>query len=650
MATVAVSLTMFDQMIKPLQQVNQALNLTIISMNNMNNVANRYIGITNRLNADGKAIQSANLALSELSNVQDRTGNGQGRLNNLFSKGADVSNNLIGKVKGIAAAYLNLDTIKKGFNLAIAGAARFEQQIITLSGMLGNKEVGRAYFGELNKYANESAYGIKEFGSITRQFIPFTKNPDNLMKLNKTSERLALLNPDQGLEGAGFALKEAMGGDFTSLKGRFGFGDMDIGILQSAKSMGDLINKFNILLNKKGATEQVLQEFNKSFIAQLDNVKSNIGTSFAQAGINALVVLKPILAEINQGFKDGKYQPFFDGLSTGITVVANIFAWGFGIIRDSIDTTIDCINSIADIFYNLGIILLGVLPIILGVAAAWGIYNLIVFITGTLIPAVMGLMAGFSFITLQLGAALSLAIIKQRLFHFVMSLNPIGLVIGLIVGLISAMLAFGAITNGIRETFAGAFGYIVDIAQWAINSIVGILNGAIKGINKVSGFFGDLLGIDAKKIQEIEYKADFSKFKESGQDFIKNATLDDVKAKFGLDKIGQEANQFKIPNTPDMTSWNKVQDPGQLPLGGLDNGSQKHLENISDKIDVSNEHLEMLRDLAEAQSIQNFVSLTPTVQVTTGDIKEEADINKIIAKIETYMETELANSAEGVYA
>lgn len=57
-----------------------------------------------------------------------------------------------------------------------------------------------------------------------------------------------------------------------------------------------------------------------------------------------------------------------------------------------------------------------------------------------------------------------------------------------------------------------------------------------------------------------------------------------------------------------------------------------------------------MRDLAEQGSIQNFVTLTPTVQVTTGYIGEEADINKIISKIENYMENELANSAEGVYA
>jgi hypothetical protein len=119
-------------------------------------------------------------------------------------------------------------------------------------------------------------------------------------------------------------------------------------------------------------------------------------------------------------------------------------------------------------------------------------------------------------------------------------------------------------------------------------------------------------------------------------------------------------NMFNNKNSsiPDINSWNKSQGPGNLSFGNDDNSDLNNnvaqgtesLNNINNSIDISNEHLELLRDLAEQDSIQNFVSLTPTVQITTGDIKEEADINKIISHIENYMETELANSAEGLYA
>lgn len=656
-STVSASLRMFDQMTRPLQQVTQALNLTISAMDNMNNSANRDIRITNSLNTARGAIQRASAGLQELASSQDRASNRQNNLNNSFNQGTNSANALLNKVKGLASAYLGFQAIKKGIDLTIVGAAKLEQQLITISGMLGNKEVGKAFFGELNKYANISVYGLKEFNTITRSFIQFTKNTDNLMKLNKTAEKLAFLDPTQGLEGAGFALKEALSGDFMSVRQRFGFGKADAEILKASKSMDDFINKFNKLLASKGATDKAMEEFNQSAIAQFNNLKSNIETAFSQAGENALNAVKPILSRINQGFRKGSFQPFFDGINAGITIIANAVVWVSDVIQSGVDIVSKVFNAVLINIENTGIALWALSPIILGLVAAWGTYNAVIFITNALTTITNGLMVIWTFLTngltfakLRLASAISIATIKQRLFNLVMSLNPIGIVIGLIIGLITAMLAFGAVTNGIRKTFADAFGYIVDAAQWAVNAVINILNGAIKGINKVSGFFGGLLGIETKQIQEIEYKADFSKFKASGQDFIKNATLDDVKAKFGLDKIGKGSDQSKMP---DMNAWNKAQGPGTL---GMDDPNKKlkkgnkHLKNIDDKIDISNEHLEMLRDLAEQESIQNFTTLSPTVQITTGDIKEEADINKIIDKIESYMENELVNSAEGVYA
>ncbi|WP_243156009.1 hypothetical protein [Clostridium sp. C2-6-12] len=120
-------------------------------------------------------------------------------------------------------------------------------------------------------------------------------------------------------------------------------------------------------------------------------------------------------------------------------------------------------------------------------------------------------------------------------------------------------------------------------------------------------------------------------------------------------KVGNMFNGFgSVPtensnngSNTDFTSWNKAQGPGELAFGNAD---KQNLKNINDKIDVSNEHLEMLRDSAEEKSIQNFTTLTPTITFGDTHVKEEADINKIISHIENYMEDELQNSAEGLYA
>ena len=50
------------------------------------------------------------------------------------------------------------------------------------------------------------------------------------------------------------------------------------------------------------------------------------------------------------------------------------------------------------------------------------------------------------------------------------------------------------------------------------------------------------------------------------------------------------------------------------------------------------------------KSIQNFIKLSPSITFGDTHVKEEADINKIISKIETYMDEEIANSAKGVYS
>lgn len=86
---------------------------------------------------------------------------------------------------------------------------------------------------------------------------------------------------------------------------------------------------------------------------------------------------------------------------------------------------------------------------------------------------------------------------------------------------------------------------------------------------------------------------------------------------------------------------------GANPTGGkLDS-----IGKIDDEINIADEDLKMLRELADIKSIQNIVTLTPKIEFN-GDmnLKEEADIDKIVSKIEKTMKDEFARSAEGVYS
>ncbi|NFA59456.1 hypothetical protein K8O96_12150 [Clostridium sporogenes] len=719
MATVSTALKMFDQMTKPLQQVTQALNLTISAMDNLNNSANRDIRITNTLNTARGAIQRASAGLQELTSSQDRAQNNQEQLNNSFNKGSNEANGLTSKVKNLIGAYLGFQAVKKGIDLTIGGGARLEQQLITISGMLGNKDIGKAFFGSLNKYANESVYGLKEFNTITRSFIQFTKNTDKLMDLNKTAEKLAFLDPTQGLEGAGFALKEALGGDFMSLKSRFGFGKADAEILKASKSMDEFISKFDELLAKKGATDKALEEFNQSAIAQLNNLKSNIETAFAQASETALEVLKPLLSRINEGFKNGSFEGFFNGISVGLDIIVNL-------IMDAIDIVTWLGQAISD---NWSIIS----PIVWGLVLAMIAYNATMGIAWLTTMMDIGAKIAHTIASWAETAAVIALTFAQEGLNAALALCPITWIIIAIIILIALFYGAVAAVNHLAGTsisatgviagsfmvalafignlFVALYNIIVDIIAFSYNNfamfaefLANVFNDPIGSIirlfagmadqvleilqsiaSAIDTIFGSnlanavgnwqsglqgavdkLVGSPKIKVPRMDSSSmhlnrfEYGKAYDSGYGVGKS-----IGDKFDLGNIFNKGNIPDMGKMPDMAAWNNAQGPGTLGTagdGGKNKGSKSpsgnkglkdannHLKNIDDKIDISNEHLEMMRDLAEMESIQNFVTLTPTVQVTTGDIKEDADINKIISKIETYMENELVNSAEGVYA
>ncbi|MBB6218655.1 hypothetical protein HNQ80_004829 [Anaerosolibacter carboniphilus] len=624
MATVATALKMFDSFSRPLQQVTQALNITINAMEQMANAANMDTKFASQMKIARGKIQQAEAAFKQVVDQQDRVVSKQKEINNTIKVGTHEANGMFNTIKGFATTYLSFQVAKKGIDMILGGSTRLEQQLITMSGMLGNKDIGKAFFGSLNKYANDSVYGIKEFNAITRQFIQFTKSTDKLMKLNKTAERLAFLDPTQGLEGAGFALKEALGGDFMSLKGRFGFGSQDREMLQSAKDMDDFINKFNILLDKKGATQQALEEFNSSALAQFNNLGSNIEASFAQSGESTLEALKPTLQALNQGFKDGQFQSFFNSISIGFFIIAS--------------SVLGLTNALVFMGHIFSVVLKPIAPIILGVAAAYGLYWLVANASTIATIAHSGAIKAWTLITHGATKA-------QSMFNAALAFNPIAMIIGLVVGLIVALAALIATCEPVRKAFSSAFGYIVDAAEWAVNSIMGLINGAIKGINKVSQFFANLLGVKAKQIQEIEYKANFSGFKESGMKAIEDFSLDNLKAKFGLDKFTMPKDPaVGMSDSPLLKDWNEQQNDNF----GLANDN---LKKVNDKLDISNEKLELMRDIAEQQVVNRFTTATlaPQISLQFGDVRETADLDGIIPHVEKILTEQLMIAAEGVH-
>jgi hypothetical protein len=70
---------------------------------------------------------------------------------------------------------------------------------------------------------------------------------------------------------------------------------------------------------------------------------------------------------------------------------------------------------------------------------------------------------------------------------------------------------------------------------------------------------------------------------------------------------------------------------------------------IDEDVNIADEDLKFLKDVAEMRYVQNFVELTPTVAVD-AQVSEKVDIDEVVNRIESKLEDEFVAAAEGVYA
>lgn len=150
--------------------------------------------------------------------------------------------------------------IKDGLKLN----SQMEQARATFTAFTKDAELSKQIVEELKKEADITPFDTTEMVTAGKALISSAKGSrDELMKLVKTAEVLAALNPAQGLEGAAFALREAMGGDFVSLQSRF---DVSRNLIKEIRSQGkEGLDVVNAALAQMGAGPELVEGLAQSF-------------------------------------------------------------------------------------------------------------------------------------------------------------------------------------------------------------------------------------------------------------------------------------------------------------------------------------------------------------------------------------------------
>ena len=343
----------------------------------------------------------------------------------------------------------------------------------------------------------------------------------------------------------------------------------------------------------------------------------------------------------------------------------------------ALDPILTAINWLANNIEIVG-------PIVLGIAGAFAIYALAAH--------------GASFATKVWTGA-------QAAFNAVMALNPIFLIIMGIVLLIAILYAVVATINKVTGSSISATGLIAGAFMWLMaligNIVIGTLNAIIQfvwalfvepflgiiewilnvcngGFNSFGDAVANLIGqiiswflslgkVVTKIIDAIfgtNWTAGLSSLQDSVLAWGKNETA------ITLDRNAPTIDhRFDMTNAFDMgNEFGKgVEDKigGFFNLGddaaaGLDFGSMvgdigsiaDDTGGIADAMDISNEQLEYLRDIAERDAINRFTTAEVKIDLTgmTNRIEGGADLDGLLSTLTDGFTDALLTAAEGVHA
>lgn len=225
-------------------------------------------------------------------------------------------------------------------------------------------------------------------------------------------------------------------------------------------------------------------------------------------------------------------------------------------------------------------------------------------------------------------------------------------------------LAFYTASVNIQNSMGDMKAGVLTILQNMVNGAIDIINGFINTLNKIPGVSIDAIekvtfGTTAQMENDAAKQAraaDLAAYQDqiNSQIAERDSALSAMKAEARAATAQREA-EIAAAKAESAAAGNGSTEPDWSAYANTDPGDIGNVDrvgsvgSIDEDVNIADEDLKFLRDVAEMRYVQNFVTLTPTVAVD-AKISEKVDVDEVVDKIERRLETEFEAAAEGVYA
>lgn len=713
MATIRTAIALYDGVTAPLQAMHKAMNIVLNSFEAMQRASGNSVD-TSAIREAREELARAGAAFDEIEENIREAGNQQDRFNRRIGDGTTAADGLRGKLKGIAATVGGLAATKKilGLSDTLASTKARLNLIVDDGGsveelekkiMASAQRSRSAYFDTASAVASMGSNAKSAFNG-TDEIIAFMEQINKQFVIGGASaqgQSAAMLQLTQAMA-AGALRGEELNSILENAPGIARAIESYMGIAEgSIKSYAEqgLITAEVV----KNAMFAAADETNAKF-ESMPKTWAQIWTSMQN---KALSIFAPILTKINQIGNSERFTQVTDAIINGLAGIASVATWVLDLLISGAALVVDNWSWLSPIIYGVAGALLvyyGYLGLVrAGELALAGVHAVVAVAKGIMAAATM-LVTGATWaqVSAQWGLngamyacpivwIIILIIALVALFYAaVAAVNKFAgtsvSATGLICGAFMAALAFignifialwnlvvdvfvmiynlvGTVANFIGNVFNDSVGAVCrlffDLADTvlsvlqalasAIDTIFGSnLAGSVQGWRDslggwVDSTFGkgeevmEQLNADDLKLGRFEYGAAFDMGYEFGQgvedtvgglfDF---SAMDSLGAADGLDA-------FNLGNTLDGIYGNTGDTAGNTAA-------------MSDALDIAEEDLAYLRDIAEREAINRFTTAEIHVeQHNENHISSDTDLDGIMDAWANDFAEKLDVSEEGVH-
>ncbi len=710
MASIQASIELYDRMSAPLNSIMTAMNATISACENMQGALNEGIDPSSIYEARS-AIDQAAQQMEEFTNNVNNGGQAQKALNNDIKAGQSAVDGMVKKVTGLVAAYASIQTVGKVIDVSdalVSTTARINQMndgLQTTDDLMKMIYIAaqdsRGSFDGMADVVARFGNNAKDAFSSSAEVVAFADIIQKQMTIAGagTSEaQNAMLQLSQAL-GSGVLRGDELNSIFEQapnlIQSIADYLDVPIGQIRAMAQEGELTADV-----VKAAIFASADEVNAKF----EEMPMTFGQVWQSFQNSALIAFQPVLQRLNDIANNEDFQMFADnavyalaGIADGLLnimefagQVAAFFSENWSIIEPIIMGIVTALglyaaalvitNALTAISATMSATKAAADAMASGATFLWTVqqYGLnaalaacpITWIIIAIIAVIALIFAVCSAIAKMTGVANSgFGVITGGINVAIQFFKNLGLTVANIALGIGNALA--AVASNMMTAFNNA---ICSVQSWFYNLLstaLTVIEGICKALNKLPFVEFDYSGItsaaDDYAAKAAEAEGNKQDYKNIGDAFNEGmSTFDTFQDGWASDAFKSGAawgdgvadkvsgmfdggmNNIDLTGgiDPSFLDSSNFADKTGNALNSIDDNTGK----AADAVDISNENLKYLRDIAETEAINQFTTAEITVSApVTASINNSMDIDGVVDHLSSGVLEAMEQAAEGVH-